>query len=97
MKKRILSALLALAMVSTCLVGCGGNKSSESKSSGKVTKITDDTKICNMEMSPDGEWILLNYRSKGYWSALNLKTGKETKQPGISGYAHNEEICFIGK
>lgn len=29
--------------------------------------------------------------------ALNLKTGKETKQPGISGYAHNEEICFIGK
>ena len=64
---------------------------------GKVTKITDDTKICNMEMSPDGEWILLNYRSKGYWSALNLKTGKETKQPGISGYAHNEEICFIGK
>lgn len=40
MKKRILSALLALAMVSTCLVGCGGNKSSESKSSGKVTKIT---------------------------------------------------------
>lgn len=28
---------------------------------------------------------------------LNLKTGKETKQPGISGYAHNEEICFIGK
>lgn len=26
MKKRILSALLALAMVSTCLVGCGGNK-----------------------------------------------------------------------
>ena len=41
-----------------------------------------------MEMSPDGEWILLNYRSKGYWSALNLKTGKETKQPGISGYEH---------
>ena len=40
MKKRILSALLALAMVSTCLVGCGGNKSSESKSSGKITKIT---------------------------------------------------------
>ena len=30
-----------------------------------------------MEMSPDGEWILLNYRSKGYWSALNLKTGKD--------------------
>lgn len=28
---------------------------------------------------------------------LNLKTGKVTKQPGISGYAHNEEICFIGK
>ena len=28
---------------------------------------------------------------------MNLKTGKETKQPGISGYAHNEEICFIGK
>lgn len=64
---------------------------------GKVTKITDDTKICNMEMTPDGEWILLNYRSKGYWSALNLKTRKETKQPEISGYAHNEEICFIGK
>ena len=50
-----------------------------------------------MEMTPDGEWILLNYRSKGYWSALNLKTRKETKQPEISGYAHNEEICFIGK
>lgn len=28
---------------------------------------------------------------------LNLKTRKETKQPEISGYAHNEEICFIGK
>lgn len=37
-EKRILSALLALAMVSTCLVGCGGNKSSESKSSGKSNK-----------------------------------------------------------
>ena len=54
---------------------------------GKVTKITDDTKICNMEMSPDGEWILLNYRSKGYWSALNLKTRKETKT------ARNQWIC----
>ena len=41
MKKRILSALLALTMVTTCLVGCGGNKSSETKkSSGKVTNIT---------------------------------------------------------
>ena len=50
-----------------------------------------------MEMSPDGKWILLNYRSEGYWSALNLKTKKEIKQPGISEYAHNEEICFIGK
>ena len=50
-----------------------------------------------MEMSPDGEWILLNYRSEGYWTALNLKTKREIKQPGINGYAHNEEICFIGK
>ena len=63
---------------------------------GEVTKITDDTKICNMEMSPDGEWILLNYRSEGYWTALNLKQ-KRDQQPGINGYAHNEEICFIGK
>lgn len=28
-----------------------------------------------------GNGFLLNYRSKGYWSALNLKTRKETKQP----------------
>ena len=28
---------------------------------------------------------------------MNLKTRTETKQPEISGYAHNEEICFIGK
>ena len=48
MKKRILSALLALAMVSTCLVGCGGNKSSESKSSGKVTKITIQSPTTNV-------------------------------------------------
>ena len=33
-----------------------------------------------MEMSPDGNGFV-KYRSKGYWSALNLKTGKETKQP----------------
>lgn len=26
-----------------------------------------------------------------------LKDNMETKQPGISGYAHNKEICFIGK
>ena len=40
---------------------------------------------------------MLNYRSEGYWTALNLKTKREIKQPGINGYAHNEEICFIGK
>lgn len=60
-------------------------------------KITDDTKICNMKMSNDGEWILLNYRSEGYWSAFDIKTKKEIRQPGIFGYAHNEEICFVDK
>ena len=62
---------------------------------GKTTKVTDDTKICDMEMSKDGEWILLNNRGKRYWSAFHIKTQKEIKQPGISWYAHNKEICFV--
>ena len=62
---------------------------------GIIDKFTDDTKICNTKMSPNGKMILFNYRAKGYWTALDTSTGKERKIPGINGYNHTNEIKFI--
>lgn len=62
---------------------------------GIIDKFTDDNKICNTKMSPNGKMILFNYRAKGYWTALDTSTGKERKIPGINGYNHTNEIKFI--
>lgn len=62
---------------------------------GIIDKFTDDTKICNTKMSPNGKMILFNYRAKGYWTSLDTSTGKERKIPGINGYNHTNEIKFI--
>lgn len=62
---------------------------------GIIDKFTDDNKICNTKMSPNGKMILFNYRAKGYWTALDTSTGKEIKIPGINGYNHTNEIKFI--
>lgn len=60
-----------------------------------INKFTDDTKICNSKMSPNGKMILFNYRTEGYWTALDTSTGKERKIPGIDGYNHESQIKFI--
>ena len=60
-----------------------------------IDKFTDDNKICNTKMSPNGKMILFNYRAKGYWTALDTSTGKERKIPGIDGYNHESQIKFI--
>lgn len=62
---------------------------------GIIDKFTDDNKICNTKMSPNGKMILFNYRAKGYWTALDTSTGKEIKIPGIDGYNHECQIKFI--
>ena len=62
---------------------------------GIIDKFTDDNKICNTKMSPNGKMILFNYRAKGYWTALDTSTGKEIKIPGIDGYNHESQIKFI--
>ena len=62
---------------------------------GIIDKFTDDNKICNTKMSPNGKMILFNYRAKGYWTALDTSTGKEIKIPGIDGYNHERQIKFI--
>lgn len=62
---------------------------------GTIDKFTDDNKICNTKMSPNGKMILFNYRAEGYWTALNTLTGKEIKISGINGYNHTSEITFI--
>lgn len=60
-----------------------------------IDKFTDDTKICNTKMSPNGKMVLFNYRTEGYWTSLDTSTGKERKIPGINGYNHTNEIKFI--
>lgn len=60
-----------------------------------IDKFTDDNKICNTKMSPNGKMILFNYRTEGYWTSLDTSTGKERKIPGINGYNHTNEIKFI--
>ena len=73
-------------------------KSSDAKlnlKTGIIDKFTDDNKICNTKMSPNGKMILFNYRAKGYWTALDTSTGKEIKIPGIDGYNHESQIKFI--
>ena len=62
---------------------------------GIIDKFTDDNKICNTKMSPNGKMILFNYRAKGYWTALDTSTGKEIKIPGLDGYNHESQIKFI--
>lgn len=62
---------------------------------GIIDKFTDDNKICNTKMSPNGKMILFNYRAKGYWTALDTSTGKEIKIPGIDGYNNESQIKFI--
>lgn len=62
---------------------------------GIIDKFTDDNKICNTKMSPNGKMILFNYRAKGYWTALDTSTDKEIKIPGIDGYNHESQIKFI--
>lgn len=62
---------------------------------GIIDKFTDDNKICNTKMSPNGKMILFNYRANGYWTALDTSTGKEIKIPGIDGYNHESQIKFI--
>ena len=62
---------------------------------GIIDKFTDDNKICNSKMSPNGKMILFNYRTEGYWTALDTSTGKERKIPGIDGYNHESQIKFI--
>ena len=62
---------------------------------GIIDKFTDDNKICNTKMSPNGKMILFNYRAKGYWTALDTSTGKERKISGIDGYNHESQIKFI--
>lgn len=62
---------------------------------GIIDKFTDDNKICNTKMSPNGKMILFNYRAKGYWTALDTSTGKEIKIPGIDRYNHESHIKFI--
>lgn len=61
----------------------------------EITKLTDDHKLCNFLMSPNGKVILCNYRSKGYWTVFDLDTKTEKKVPGIDGYAHTSEIRFL--
>lgn len=64
---------------------------------GAIDKFTDDNKICNTKMSPNGKMILFNYRSEKYWywTALDTSTGKERKIPGIDGCNHTNQIKFI--
>lgn len=62
---------------------------------GTVTKLTDDNKICNYVMSPNGEKILCNYRDKEYWTVFDVNTKEEEKVPGIDGYNHTNEIKFL--
>lgn len=47
MKKRILSVLLAAAMVGTMLVGCGSSSSSKS-SDDKKTESSDEKKVIKL-------------------------------------------------
>ena len=62
---------------------------------GEITKLTDDNKIGNMLMSPNGKRILINYRSKGFWTVFDIAKQTEKKVDGINGYAHTNEIYFI--
>lgn len=61
---------------------------------GKVRKLTNDQTIGNMIMSPNGKIILINYRSKGYWTAFDLDSQTEKRIDGIDGYAHTKEVIF---
>lgn len=62
---------------------------------GEVSKLTDDDKLCNFVMSPNGKVILCNYRAEGYWTVFDIASGTEKKVEGIDGYARTKEIEFL--
>lgn len=75
----------------TCVKGCIARLDLKT---GEVVKLTDDTIIGNMIMSPHGKMILINYRSKGYWTVFDIAGGTEKKIEEINGYAHTDEVAF---
>lgn len=63
----------------------------------EIVKISNDKKICNFVMSPNGKTLLCNFRSKGYWAIFDLdsKTEKKFNKNLINGYATVDEISFV--
>lgn len=62
---------------------------------GEVTKLSDDTMICNFVMSPNGKVILCNHRADGYWSVFDIDTKTEKIVKPIDGYTRTSEIEFL--
>lgn len=62
--------------------------------SGEITKITDDNSSVNFCLSPHQKNILIN-KNDAYWTVYNIKTKEERKVEGLSGYALNNEYCFM--
>lgn len=62
-----------------------------------IVKISNDKMICNYIMSPNGDYILCNHRSKGYWSCFNFSEKKDRKISSklINGYNRTNDIKFI--
>ena len=62
-----------------------------------IVKISNDKMICNFIMSPNGDYILCNHRSKGYWSCFDIsqKSDKKISSKLINGYNRTNEIKFI--
>ena len=61
---------------------------------GEVEKLTNDTTIGNMMLSPNGKMVLINYRTHGYWAAFDIANRTEKRIKGINGYAHTHEVIF---
>ena len=80
MKKKVLSALLSVAMVATCLVGCGGSKE---EAAAPAPEATTEAPAEEAEAPAEVEGGALHFEivSKGlqheYWQAV--KKGCETK------------------
>lgn len=61
---------------------------------GECRQVLKDGDGGNMSMSPQGKYILINYK-KEYWTAFNTEKETEKKVEGLSGVTLSNEYDFI--
>ena len=75
MKKRVLSALLCVAMVATMLIGCGSNEAAtEETKATESTEATEETVVVKLGIAPgSGQVLSAIAEDKGFYAEEGIE------------------------